>query len=284
LTKHPEYKRSVLLFILICSGIAINAQKLSVDNSDFFYQISPVFGFKQSIVSLTFDDGYKSQFRIGAKALKKRNLQATFYVITKNIDIESKGLMLETSSQAYEIGSHTVTHPDLSLIGASADYQELFDSKSFLQKNFGLNSGLTLSYPYGKYNNSIKQEAANLYLAARSTDDGFNSINLLDRFALKIKRMDQKTQVSDANQWVDNAINNHLWLVEMIHGINNGGYLSVDSATFVDHLDHIKDVEDQIWCSSVSNVIKYLDEAKSTQIKCEFCNDTIYKISKFRSG
>jgi hypothetical protein len=64
----------------------------------------------------------------------------------------------------------------------------------------------------------------------------------------------------------------------MIHGINNVGYSPIDSSVLTEHLDYIKKVEDNIWCSTVSNVIKYIDESKNAEIKCDICNDTVYKI------
>lgn len=256
----------------------MNAQKIFVDKSDFFYQISPIYDFKQSIVSLTFDDGSPNQFFVGIPILRERNLPATFYVITDWIDIKTKGFLLSNISKDYEIGSHTVTHPDLVKIGNSAANKELLDSKTALQSSFGINSGLTMSYPWGVTNSSVKKLVKNIYLAARSTDPGYNSFYTLDRYALKIQSFERRTGAYRANPWVDYAIKNRAWLVEMIHGIDNSGYSPVDSRTLIEHFDYIKSVEDKIWCSTVSNVMKYIDESKNAKIECDFCNDTVFKI------
>jgi hypothetical protein len=135
-----------------------------------------------------------------------------------------------------------------------------------------------MSYPWGIYDNPIKQIVKKYYLAARSTDPGYNSFHALDRFALKTQGFGENTSAGNANSWVDFAIQNRLWLVEMLHGINNEGYSPIDSDILIEHLNYIKKVENNIWCSTVSNVIKYLDESKNTEISCEFCNDTVYKI------
>jgi len=58
------YKRFLLFFFLVFSGINVNAQAIVIDNSGFFYQVAPLYGFKQSVVSLTFDDGSVNQCKI----------------------------------------------------------------------------------------------------------------------------------------------------------------------------------------------------------------------------
>jgi len=250
----------------------LDAQKLSIDNSDFFYQIAPIFDFKQSIVSLTFDDGYISQFEIGIPLLKERNLSATFYVITNSVDSLIKTIILGNKSDEFEIGSHTMTHPDLVKIGNEEAIKELLDSQLYLKNKFGEYAGLTLSYPWGIYNNSIKQLAESYYLAARSADVGYNSLVMLDKYALKMQSFDEHTEVFKADQWVDFSIKNHLWLIEMIHGIDNNGYSPVDSRTLIEHFDYIKKNEDNIWCTTVGTAVKYVDESRIAKVFCGDCN------------
>jgi peptidoglycan/xylan/chitin deacetylase (PgdA/CDA1 family) len=270
----------IYIFFLVLIGFNINlkSQKLIVDNSDFFYQIAPIYNFKHGIVSLTFDDGSKNQFNIGIEILKERGIPATFYLITNNIDSATKSVLLKDASPEFEFGSHTVSHSDLVKIGIEEAKKELLNSQSFLQEIFGVNSGLTMSYPWGIYNNTVKQIAKEFYMAARSADPGYNSIYFLNRYAIKEQSFDMHTDALTANQWVNYAVKNHLWLVEMIHGINNVGYSPVDSSVLSEHLDYIKNEEEDIWCSTVSNVIKYIDESTNAKIKCEYCSDTVYNI------
>ena len=270
--------RYIFAAILICSGLNLIAQTISVDNSDFFSQIATIYEFKQSIVSLTFDDGSKNQFKIALPLLREKKIPATFYVITNLVDSTVKSIILKNLSQDYEIGSHTVSHSNLIRIGSENAKMELLNSKKFLQNNFGMNAGLTMSYPWGIYNNSVKLLVKEDYLAARSTGPGYNSLYKLDRYSLQVQAFDDRTRTSTANSWIDNAIHNHSWLVEMIHGINKVGYSPVDSIVLAEHLDYIKNVGNNIWCSNVSNVIRYLDESKNADIKCETCNDTVFKI------
>lgn len=256
----------------------LNAQKIFTNKSDIFYQIAPLYDFKQSVVNLTFDDGFDIQFTVGIPMLKKRNLPATFYVITDRVDSVAKSVIFHNLTKDFEIGSHTVTHPNLIKIGNDEAIKELVNSKLYLEQYFGVNAGLTMSYPWGLYDISIEKIVKNNYLAARSTAEGYNSIFTADRFALKMQSFNDKTKASTANSWIDFAIKNQLWLVEMLHGINNIGFSPIDSSVLAEHLDYIKNVDDKIWCSTVCNVIKYIDESKNAKIECEVCNDTVFKI------
>lgn len=268
----------IFLILLICPNVNLFAQEVVVDNSNFSYQISPVYDFKQSILSLTFDDGSLNQFHVALPLLKERGVPATFYLITSLVDSMTKNIIYNGISKDYEIGSHTVTHKNLCKIGNDEVETELFNSKSFLQKHFGLNSGLTMSYPWGFYNGSVKDVVKKVYLASRSTNIGYNSLFTLDRYALKMQGFGEHVRAETANLWISFAIENRLWLIEMFHGIDNVGFSPITSDVLIEHLDYIKKVEDRIWCSTVSNVIKYIDESKKAKIECDFCNDTIYKI------
>lgn len=129
----------------------LNAQKLTVDNSGFFYQIAPIYDFKSSIVSLTFDDASLNQSLVALPILKEKGIPATFYVITDVVDSLFKTILLQNKSNDYEIGSHTSNHHNLVKIDIDEAKSELLDSRIFLQDNFGINAGLTMSYPWGLF-------------------------------------------------------------------------------------------------------------------------------------
>ena len=74
------------------------------------------------IVSLTFDDGYGRHFEI-AKVIYGLDVRASFYVITglrgywgKNTLIKELESLKEMYGMGHEIGSHTHTHRNLTLI------------------------------------------------------------------------------------------------------------------------------------------------------------------------
>ena len=268
----------IIPFFLIFLNFNIYAQKMQFDNSNLFYQIYPIYNFKHAVVSLTFDDGSKNHFKYGIPILRKMNIPATFYLITSAIDSTTKVLIQEDNTGLFEFGSHTVTHQNLVNIGNAEAKKELANSSSCLKSCYGLQAGLTMSYPWGFYNKSLEQLVKQTYLAARTTYPGYNSTVNMDLYALRTKNFDSVTQATTANEWVDYAVLNHLWLVEMLHGIEKVGYSPIDTPILIKHLVYIKQHDEDIWCSTVSDVAKYIYESKKAKVTCESCNDTVFNI------
>lgn len=67
-------------------------------------------GGRLGAVSLTFDDGMRSQFELGVPLLNRYGLQATFYVNPREDD-ENLGRWSAAAARGHEIGNHTVNHP-----------------------------------------------------------------------------------------------------------------------------------------------------------------------------
>lgn len=69
---------------------------------------------KQAAVNITFDDNLANQFTFALPQLNSRNLPATFFVITSTVNWSQAQALVNSS---HEVGSHTVTHPHLRLLG-----------------------------------------------------------------------------------------------------------------------------------------------------------------------
>jgi len=119
---HLRHFKFYLILFLSFFEVGAFGQKLIHDSSGFFYEIAPLYDFKESAVSLTFDDGYINQFLVGLPLLIERKLPVTFYIVTKGID-EINEAVTKSELNGYEIGSHTVNHRNLILINkASVDW------------------------------------------------------------------------------------------------------------------------------------------------------------------
>jgi peptidoglycan/xylan/chitin deacetylase (PgdA/CDA1 family) len=109
-------------------------------------------------IVLTFDDGYVDFYTNAYPILKKYNLKATVYVITKFIGrqgyIDWDMIREMQNSGLITIGSHTTMHnnlPSLSLSTLSAD---LRTSKAELEEKLGVPVE-DFCYPSGKYNSDV---------------------------------------------------------------------------------------------------------------------------------
>ena len=118
--------------------------------------------FPEKSVLITFDDGYEGICLHAAPELRKRNMHATFFIITESIDKALEGYPYITMQQLTElaadplfsIGSHTMRHPFLTRLSPQEKIEELTRSKIKLETLTG-RPVLALAYPYGDYDASV---------------------------------------------------------------------------------------------------------------------------------
>lgn len=122
------------------------------------------FGDKHVII--TFDDAYTSVFENAFPILDKYNFKATIFVITKFVgeynswDYHFKKFRIthcdweqikELRNKGWEVGSHTVSHPNLKKISSRKLWFEIRYSKEVIE-NYLNSEVTTISYPFGSYN------------------------------------------------------------------------------------------------------------------------------------
>jgi peptidoglycan/xylan/chitin deacetylase (PgdA/CDA1 family) len=179
--------------------------------------------FNRAIVSLTFDDGWRSQFTNGVPLLAKYRMEATFYLLTSTItypDYMSKEQMGQlATAYHHEIASHTVTHPHLPTLSDANIDGELKDSQATLRKWYGPTVAGDFASPYGEYNAKVLAAAKKYYVSHRSTDDGYNTKKATDFFNIKVQNVEDTTTPAQVDAWVKQAIKDRSWLVLVYHEV-----------------------------------------------------------------
>lgn len=268
-----------LFFLTQFLGVDFSlSQTINIEQSRLLYSISPVYDFKRGIVSITFDDGYTSQFGLGLRALNRFNFPATFYLVSDFIDSVKAIELKRNLPFEHEIGSHSKHHNHLKSIDNNCLIEEIYGSRYQLEKLLERRV-LTFAYPWGEFDQNIKSTVSKFYIASRSANLGYNWLDRIDYYGLKVQAFNQGVESRTADKWVDFAIKNRCWLVEMIHGLEGDGYLPLDSADFVSHLGYINEKKDDLWVATVSDVIKYVSEASKTKVSCINCSDSLYYLT-----
>ena len=120
---------------------------------------------------LTFDDGFRSWLTEVAPLLQRLGVPATFYVCPGLFGKQHERLSGEPgrfldqgearalAETGMELGSHSLSHPDLRLLGSGELVVELRDSKAAVERITG-RPCRTLAYPYGFYDERVTQAAA----------------------------------------------------------------------------------------------------------------------------
>ncbi|HSX42396.1 MAG TPA: polysaccharide deacetylase family protein [Candidatus Saccharimonadales bacterium] len=183
--------------------------------------------FNRGMVSLTFDDGWASQASAGAPILNQFNDKATFYIITGVVGHAADGYMTLNQAKALaqagqEIGSHTVTHPDLTTLSLKRLDQELSQSLNYLKTKV-TPVVADFAYPYGAYNAVTTREVKKYYRSARTSDVGLNTKTGFDPYRIQSEYVTPQTTLADFQGWLDQAKNQNAWLVVMYHQVDNSG-------------------------------------------------------------
>jgi peptidoglycan/xylan/chitin deacetylase (PgdA/CDA1 family) len=201
--------------------------------------------FNRGIVTLTFDDGFASQYTNGLPKLQKYGLNATMYLCPGLLD--TPDYMTLTQAKAFQargdqIASHTVDHPHLTTLTAAQVTQELQQSQIMLQNQFGIASVPDFATPYGEYNQAVLDQIKTFYRSHRSVETGYNTKDNFDIYNIRIQGVYADTTQAQLQAWVDQAAVDHSWLVLMYHRVepSTSDYYNVTPANLDAQLNYIK--------------------------------------------
>jgi peptidoglycan/xylan/chitin deacetylase (PgdA/CDA1 family) len=142
--------------------------------------------FPSRAVGLTFDDGYRDFYEQAAPVLERWKLPAIVFLPTAFVGrtncwpdafSDEKPLMSweqvkELTQKGIEFGSHSHTHADLTdLVEHEAPDEELNGSAFKIEERLGL-VPKHFCYPYGRWNQKVREAVANVYESACSTGAG----------------------------------------------------------------------------------------------------------------
>lgn len=130
------------------------------------------------ICSLTFDDGYASVYESALPLMQTHGHTATVFLTVGHDGhvMEMSGRQMlnweqirELHKLGYEIGAHTLTHPDLRRVSDAQLNQEIVDPKTIIEDKLG-ERVRTFAYPFGYYDARSIDLVAKHYDYAVTTD------------------------------------------------------------------------------------------------------------------
>lgn len=146
------------------------------------------------LAALSFDDGMDDNHEIVLPILANLGLRATVYVVTGLIGkpnpwmaagsgarMMNEAELQELASAGIEIGAHTVTHPDLSLLDYDSCLDEVDGSRRELERLLGV-AVKTFAYPFCRYGPAARAAVESAGFDAAVTCQGLGS---WDRYELK---------------------------------------------------------------------------------------------------
>jgi peptidoglycan/xylan/chitin deacetylase (PgdA/CDA1 family) len=137
-------------------------------------------------VVLSFDDGYASQYRSAAPALRAHGWPGVLNLQTARLGARgglTTAQVWAMIGRGWEIDAHSVTHPDLTTVSANRLAAEVAGSREALRTSFGVPANF-FAYPYGRQDARVRAAVRRAgYLGATTTHPEFASAGA-DPFAL----------------------------------------------------------------------------------------------------
>lgn len=179
--------------------------------------------FRRALVSLTFDDGWRTDYENVLPVLEEHDAVATHYVLTGYLgrpDRLTADMLVALAAHGSEIASHTVSHPDLTTLSATDLRTELSAPKPALAA-LGLGPTTNFASPYGAYNANTVAAIAREYRSHRTTDVGYNVKDTFDVYALKVQNIRATTTPQEVDAWAAQAAATRSWLILVYHDVSD---------------------------------------------------------------
>ncbi len=249
----------------------------------------------RAAISLTFDDGLRSQQEIALPALDQRGLRATFYLNPRGKDEdpgraesweESLRSWLPAHRRGHEIGNHTILHPCSLNINVSGEWKQgtnlldwtlarmegdMLEAQGRIKAVFPSQQHTSFAYPC--YESTVGRGAGRVsyiplvakhFSAGRAKGelraDLANDPLYCDAYHLSSWPVERQA-VALMIGLVEGALALGRWGIFTFHGIQEG-HLPVGDGDFNELLDHLARRKEEVWVAPVAEVGEYIHTQK----------------------
>lgn len=223
---------------------------------------------QRPIISLTFDDGWEHNVLTALPIMEKYGFDSTQFYASMYLEQSPQTGQVGTAGPpsvmafyeaGHEIGSHSVTHPDLTTLTPEQMEHEAAHSKQYLESIVGVGNIRNFASPFGATNPAVLTTLRTHYESHRSTMAGFNTIGNFNPYNIRVQNMLNTTTLEEVQSWVDQAVKDKSWLVLVYHRVApNAGQYDTPQADFEPQMQIIKNSG-----ATVLTMEKALDEVAS---------------------
>ncbi len=211
---------------------------------------TPTGRFSRPLVSVEFDDGWGTAYRLGLPLVESFGWKPTQYIITDtaaNNALYGAGTYMTPAEVADwnrrgDIGSHSVNHPSVPSLTASKRQAELANSKAYLDSLLGEPTSLYAS-PYCESSAAVVTLAKTLYQDIRNCTPESNTAANFNRWDVRSFIVLNTTTDAELRSMLAQAKASNGWLVLVWHEVDGDhkNSWSVSAATLKRQLQIVKD-------------------------------------------
>jgi peptidoglycan/xylan/chitin deacetylase (PgdA/CDA1 family) len=199
----------------------------------------------EAVISLTFDDGWRSQYTNAIPLLDRYGFRSTQYIHTGGLrepEHVTEAMIRSMHAGGHQIAAHSVTHSHLTTLNPTQLQSELVDSRQTLEAIIGA-PVVDFATPYGDYNPAVLAAVSKIFRTHRTASSGDNTTTRFNPSYIRTRTILRTTTVADVEQWVQAAKQAHQWLVLAYHQV--GDDPTVPYGTTTEKLDaHLAAIRD----------------------------------------
>jgi len=199
---------------------------------------APAAGEGRGYVCIMFDDGWMDIYQHGFPIMAAAGIPGTASIVTDWIggvggsaSAPCMGVeeLLDLQANGWTIGSHSLSHPDLTQMSLEEAKEEMSASKAALEA-IGIDCS-TFAYPHGTYNASLVNYGFGLYDRQRTTD-GIN-------WGMHVMGSFEPRSLEKAKELIDRAVATDSVLLLLHHHVEADGHLPGNNYNLHDLVDYI---------------------------------------------
>jgi peptidoglycan/xylan/chitin deacetylase (PgdA/CDA1 family) len=176
------------------------------------------------LVSITFDDGWRSAYTQAIPVLNSYGYKGTFYITPSIIETPhfmSAANLTTLSKSGHEIAAHGYSHTDMTMMSQNALNNQLSQGKTYLTDvGFSANN---LAAPYGKSDAEVEWFAKKYFTTIRGADTGTNTKQNINPHNLKAFVIHKDTSQDALKELLEQTKKTNGWLILVYHNVNSGG-------------------------------------------------------------
>jgi len=191
------------------------------------------------------------------------------------------------AANGHEFGSHTISHPRLSVLDEKNMLYELEKCKEEIGQQLGPDHTFSAECPFGTENERVMQYAYKVHPALRNRmpEPFLEEINrgsdmtpgMSDKTYVQWQRGPlAKTSVPLMKSWVDTLlVRDNVWLVLTFHGVDGIGWEAKPHEELKEYFTYMKEKEDNLWIAPFRDVTKYIRERMAAKTDAKRNGDEI---------
>lgn len=238
---------------------------------DYTSEILPVKDGRDAILTITLDDGFIESGKFYKEQFEKNDIKGSMMLIVDWAKKNPQAYEELISTGHIEIESHSMTHVVLNEeTDDETRKREIVDSREMLLEMFPTQQVLCFAPSNNTSDPKSDELIKKTYYAMRKGVRGFNSLSPSEKdwYNLKTQGALSTVEEDEMHGWIDTAISQNRWLIEMWHSIEeyaDGSYHPVLKAVAERHFEKIGQAqkEGKLWVATFGEATKYLRECQA---------------------